>query len=74
MKKNDMQSAENYIYKGLELSVKNNDLSSTANGQILLGKIYFNKGLKPEDFGKRTLARNPLISALLNRARYIEKM
>lgn len=32
------------------------------------------KGLKPEDFGKRTLARNPLIAALLNRARYIEKL
>ncbi len=50
MKKNDMQSAENYIYKGLELSVKNNDLNSTANGQILLGKIYFNKGLEPEAY------------------------
>ena len=32
------------------------------------------KGLKPEDFGKRTLARNPLIAALLNRAKYIEKL
>ena len=32
------------------------------------------KGLKPEDFGKRTLARNPLIAALLNRAGYIEKL
>ena len=32
------------------------------------------KGFKPEDFGKRTLARNPLITALLNRARYIEKL
>ena len=32
------------------------------------------KGFKPEDFGKRTLARNPLIAALLNRARYIEKL
>ncbi len=32
------------------------------------------KGLKPEDFGKRTLARNPLIAALLHRARYIEKI
>jgi ATP-dependent DNA helicase RecG len=32
------------------------------------------KGLKPEDFGTRTLARNPLIAALLNRAKYIEKL
>ncbi len=32
------------------------------------------KGLKPEDLGKRTLARNPLIAALLNRAKYIEKL
>lgn len=32
------------------------------------------KGLKPGDFGTRTLARNPLIAALLNRARYIEKL
>jgi ATP-dependent DNA helicase RecG len=32
------------------------------------------KGLKEEDFGKRTLARNPLIAALLNRAGYIEKL
>jgi len=32
------------------------------------------KGLKPEDFGKRTLARNPLMAALLNRAKYIEKL
>lgn len=32
------------------------------------------RGLKPEDFGTRTLARNPLIAALLNRAKYIEKL
>jgi ATP-dependent DNA helicase RecG len=32
------------------------------------------KGLKPADFGKRTLARNPLMAALLNRAKYIEKL
>ena len=32
------------------------------------------KGLSPENFGKRTLARNPLIAALLNRAKYIEKL
>ena len=32
------------------------------------------KGLKPEDFGKRTLARNPLIASLLLRAKYIEKL
>jgi ATP-dependent DNA helicase RecG len=32
------------------------------------------KGLKEEDFGKRTLARNPLVAALLNRAGYIEKL
>ena len=31
-------------------------------------------GLKEEDFGKRTLARNPLITALLHRAGYIEKL
>ena len=32
------------------------------------------KGLKEEDFGKRTLSRNPLITALLHRAGYIEKL
>lgn len=32
------------------------------------------KGLKEEDFGKRTLARNPLIASLLQRAGYIEKL
>lgn len=32
------------------------------------------KGIKEEDFGKRTLARNPLIAALLHRAGYIEKL
>jgi ATP-dependent DNA helicase RecG len=32
------------------------------------------KGLKPEDFGKRTLARNSLIASLLLRAKYIEKL
>jgi ATP-dependent DNA helicase RecG len=32
------------------------------------------KGLNSEDFGTRTLARNPLIAALLNRAGYIEKL
>ena len=30
--------------------------------------------MKPEDFGKRTLARNPLIASLLLRAKYIEKL
>ena len=32
------------------------------------------KGLKEEDFGTKTLARNPLIASLLSRARYIEKL
>ena len=32
------------------------------------------KGLMPENFGTRTLARNPLIASLLNRAGYIEKL
>lgn len=32
------------------------------------------KGLKEEDFGKKTLARNPLIASLLSRAPYIEKL
>jgi ATP-dependent DNA helicase RecG len=32
------------------------------------------KGLKEEDFGKRTLARNPLIASLLQRAGYIERL
>lgn len=32
------------------------------------------KGLKEEDFGTKTLARNPLISSLLSRAGYIEKL
>ena len=32
------------------------------------------KGLKPEDFGKRSMPRNPKIAGLLNRIEYIEKM
>ncbi|MFM9837663.1 MAG: ATP-binding protein [Cyclobacteriaceae bacterium] len=32
------------------------------------------KGLNPKDFGKRTLARNPLIASLLHRVGYIEKL
>jgi ATP-dependent DNA helicase RecG len=32
------------------------------------------KGLNPKDFGKRALARNPLIASLLNRVGYIEKL
>jgi ATP-dependent DNA helicase RecG len=32
------------------------------------------KGLDKKDFGKRTLARNPLLASLLNRAGYIEKL
>jgi ATP-dependent DNA helicase RecG len=32
------------------------------------------KGLKPEDFGKRSVQRNPNIANLLNRIEYIEKM
>jgi ATP-dependent DNA helicase RecG len=32
------------------------------------------KGLNVEDFGRRTLARNPLIASLLNRVGYIEKL
>lgn len=50
LKKNDLDKAENFAYKGLEISVKNNDASSIANGQVLLGKIYFRKGLKPEAY------------------------
>lgn len=32
------------------------------------------KGFPVEEFGKRTLARNPLMASLLTRARYIEKL
>jgi ATP-dependent DNA helicase RecG len=32
------------------------------------------KGLSEADFGKRTLARNPLIASILNRIKYIEKL
>jgi len=32
------------------------------------------KGLKPEDFGKKSVLRNPNIANLLYRARYVEKM
>jgi ATP-dependent DNA helicase RecG len=32
------------------------------------------KGLRPEDFGKKSVLRNPNIAALLHRIRYIEKM
>jgi ATP-dependent DNA helicase RecG len=32
------------------------------------------KGLKPEDFGKKSVLRNPNIANLLHRAGYIEKM
>ncbi len=32
------------------------------------------KGLKPEDFGKKSVLRNPNIASLLHRVKYIEKM
>lgn len=32
------------------------------------------KGLKPEEFGKKSILRNPLLAGLLNRIKYIEKM
>ncbi|MEK6572594.1 MAG: ATP-binding protein, partial [Bacteroidota bacterium] len=32
------------------------------------------KGLKPEDFGKKSILRNPTLASLLHRADYIEKM
>lgn len=32
------------------------------------------KGLKPEEIGKKSMLRNPLLAGLLNRIRYIEKM
>jgi ATP-dependent DNA helicase RecG len=32
------------------------------------------KGLKPEDFGKKSVLRNPNIAGLLHRVKYIEKM
>lgn len=50
LKMNDLQAAEDYIYKGLEMAVKSNDQNSIANGQVLLGKVYFSKGLKPEAY------------------------
>ncbi len=50
LKKNDLVAAEDYIYKGLEIAVKSNDPNSIANGQVLLGKVYFSKGLKPEAY------------------------
>lgn len=31
-------------------------------------------GLKPSDFGRKSVARNPLIASLLNRISYIEKV
>lgn len=60
MKKNDIVNAEKYAYTGLEIAVKNNDLGSIANGQILLGKVYFIKGMKPEAY---RLTEKGLISA-----------
>ena len=32
------------------------------------------KGLKPQDVGKKSILRNPLLAGLLNRIKYIEKM
>ena len=32
------------------------------------------KGLRPEDFGRKSILRNPNVAALLHRAGYIEKM
>jgi ATP-dependent DNA helicase RecG len=32
------------------------------------------KGLKPKNFGKVSMARNPIIASLLQRSDYIEKM
>lgn len=50
LKKNETDSAEYYAYLGLETAVKINDLNSIANGQILLGKVYFSQARKPEAY------------------------
>lgn len=50
LKKNDLENAELYVSKGLELSEKNNDQGSIANGQVLLGKVYFSKGMHTEAY------------------------
>ncbi len=60
LQKNDLANAEKYTYQGLEIAVKNKDMSSVANGQILLGKVYFIKGQKPEAY---RLTEKGLISA-----------
>ncbi|HLN53376.1 MAG TPA: tetratricopeptide repeat-containing sensor histidine kinase [Lentimicrobium sp.] len=67
--KNDIVNAEKYAYSGLEIAVKNNDISSIANGQILLGKVYYIKGLKPEAY---RLTEKGLASARQTRNRPLE--
>lgn len=50
LKINKVDSAEYYVYRGLELSVANNNQSDIANGQILLGKVYFAQARRPEAY------------------------
>lgn len=69
LKKNDLDKAESFAYQGLDIAVKNNDAGSIANGQVLLGKVYFRKGMKPEAYrltekglaGAKSLGNKPLI-------------
>ena len=59
----------NYLEKGATVMVEVFDDRIEISNPGGLPKV-----LKVEDFGKRTLARNPLIAALLHRAKYIEKL
>jgi ATP-dependent DNA helicase RecG len=58
-----------YFEKGANVMVEMFDdrIEITSYGGLV-------KSLKPEDFGKKSVLRNPNIANLLQRARYIEKM
>jgi Predicted transcriptional regulator containing an HTH domain and an uncharacterized domain shared with the mammalian protein Schlafen len=57
-----------YFEKGANVMVE------TFDDRIEITNPRLPKGLRPEDFGKKSVLRNPNIANLLHRARYIEKM
>ncbi len=63
LKQNDIDKAEKYIYDGLKISVKYNDLNSIANGQILIGKVLTAQGKKKEAYRMTELGLNSAKSA-----------
>lgn len=69
MKKDDLTNAELYVRNALDVSTRINDRNSIAGSQILLGKVLFSKGIKPEAYriteeglnNARALRNRPLV-------------